>query len=91
MREQLALRESPHFSPLLPGPQLAPLRPSRASHRLECARLSDVKGRLSLAKTEAPSVFERAQYIRTLSDWSSWLAYQAYLRTHKDVDSKPPS
>ncbi|PYR30882.1 MAG: dihydroorotate dehydrogenase-like protein [Acidobacteria bacterium] len=58
---------------------------------LECARLSDVKGRLSLAKTEAPSVFERAQYIRTLSDWSSWLAYQAYLRTHKDVDSKPPS
>jgi dihydroorotate dehydrogenase (fumarate) len=57
----------------------------------ECTRLSEVRGRLSLAKTDAPNAFERAQYIRTLSDWSSWLAYQAYLRAHKDVDTRPPS
>ena len=58
---------------------------------LEFARLDDVRGRLSLANTEAPSAFERAQYIRTLSGWSSWLGYQAYLRAHRDDDSKPPS
>ena len=57
---------------------------------LEFARLSDVRGRLSLANTEAPSAFERAQYVRTLSGWNSWLAYQAYVRTHKD-DSGVPS
>ena len=55
------------------------------------ARLDDVRGRLSLAKTESPSAFERAQYLRTLSGWSSWLEYQAYLRSHEDDDSKPPS
>jgi dihydroorotate dehydrogenase (fumarate) len=58
---------------------------------LEFARLSDVRGRLSLANIQAPSAFERAQYIRTLSGWSSWLGYQAYVRAHKDEGSKPPS
>ncbi len=57
---------------------------------LEFARLDDVRGRLSLARAEAPSAFERAQYIRTLSGWSSWLGYQAFVRAHKD-DSLPPS
>ena len=58
---------------------------------LEFARVDDIRGRLSLASTEAPSEFERAHYIRTLSGWSSWLGYQAYLRSHKDDESKPPS
>lgn len=58
---------------------------------LEFARLDDMRGRLSLAKTEAPSAFERANYIRTLGGWSSWLGYQAYLRSHPDDDSKPAS
>jgi dihydroorotate dehydrogenase (fumarate) len=58
---------------------------------LEFARLDEIRGRVSLAKTEAPSTFERAQYIRTLSGWSSWLSYQAYLRTHADEEPKPPS
>jgi dihydroorotate dehydrogenase (fumarate) len=58
---------------------------------LEFARLDDIRGRLSLAHTEAPSAFERAHYIRTLSGWRSWLEYQAYLRSHKDDESKPPS
>ena len=49
---------------------------------LEFARVDDIRGRLSLATTEAPSAFERANYIRTLSGWSSWLGYQAYLRSH---------
>jgi hypothetical protein len=31
-----------------------------------------------------PCAFERAQYIRTLSGWSSWLGYDAYLRSHPD-------
>jgi dihydroorotate dehydrogenase (fumarate) len=54
-------------------------------------RLDDVRGRLSLAKIDAPSAFERAQYIRTLSGWSSWLGYQAYVRSHQDDEPKPPS
>jgi dihydroorotate dehydrogenase (fumarate) len=58
---------------------------------LEFARVDDIRGRLSLASTEKPSEFERAHYIRTLSGWSSWLGYQAYLRSHKDDESKPPS
>jgi hypothetical protein len=37
-----------------------------------------------------PSAFERAQYIRTLSGWSSWLGYEAYLRSHPN-DSTLPS
>jgi len=51
---------------------------------LEFKQLSDVRGRISLAKTESPSAFERAQYIRTLSGWSSWFAYQASLREHEE-------
>ena len=58
---------------------------------LEFPRLEDVRGRLGLANTEAPRAFERAQYLRTLSGWSSWLAYQAYLRAQRDDDPKPPS
>jgi dihydroorotate dehydrogenase (fumarate) len=58
---------------------------------LEFKRLDEVRGRLSLANTEDPSAFERAQYIRTLSGWSSWLGYQSYVRSHKDEESKPKS
>lgn len=57
----------------------------------EFARLADIRGRLSLAMTESPSAFERAQYIRTLSGWSTWLGYQAYLRSHQDDELKPAS
>jgi dihydroorotate dehydrogenase (fumarate) len=57
---------------------------------LEFGRIGDIRGRVSLAKTEAPSAFERAQYIRTLSGWSSWIGYQAYVRAHED-DSERPS
>jgi dihydroorotate dehydrogenase (fumarate) len=55
------------------------------------ARMDDVRGRLSLAAVEAPGVFERAQYIRTLSGWSSWLGYDAYMRSHPDEGLKQPS
>jgi dihydroorotate dehydrogenase (fumarate) len=58
---------------------------------LEFARIDDIRGRVSMANTEAPSAFERAQYMRTLSGWSSWLGYQAYVRTHKGDESKRPS
>ena len=37
---------------------------------LEVARVDDIRGRLSLARTEAPGAFERANYIRALSGWS---------------------
>jgi dihydroorotate dehydrogenase (fumarate) len=57
---------------------------------LEFTRLDEFRGRASLAKVEAPSAFERAQYMRTLSGWSSWFGYQAYLRLHED-DESPPS
>src|SRR5262245_9092201 len=53
--------------------------------------VGDIRGRLSLAKTEDPRAFERAQYIRTISGWSSWLGYQAYVRAHEDDESTPPS
>ena len=53
--------------------------------------IGDVRGRLSLAKTENPNAFERAQYIRTISGWSSWLGYQAYVRSHEDDEPTPPS
>jgi dihydroorotate dehydrogenase (fumarate) len=62
---------------------------SRWMESLEFGRLEDVRGRLSLAKMEAPSAFERAQYIRTVGQWSSWLAYQAYQRAHRN--DEPPS
>lgn len=64
---------------------------SRWMESLECGHLDEVRGRLGLAKTEALSIFERAEYIRTVSEWSSWLGYQAYVRAHKNDDSKPPS
>jgi dihydroorotate dehydrogenase (fumarate) len=53
---------------------------------LELSRLDDVRGRLSLAKTEEPSAFERAQYLHTLTGWSSWLGYQANLKAHGGDD-----
>jgi dihydroorotate dehydrogenase (fumarate) len=53
---------------------------------LEFARIDDIRGRVSMAETEAPAAFERAQYIRTLSGWSSWLGYQAYERAHGDEE-----
>jgi dihydroorotate dehydrogenase (fumarate) len=53
--------------------------------------VGDIRGRLSLAKTEDPNAFERAQYIRTISGWSSWLGYQAYTRAHEDDEPTPPS
>jgi dihydroorotate dehydrogenase (fumarate) len=58
---------------------------------LEFHRLEEVRGRLSLTNTEDPTAFERAQYIRTLTGWSSWLGYQAYVHSHKDEDSERPS
>ena len=57
---------------------------------MEFDSLDAIRGSLSLAKTEAPSAFERAQYLRTVSGWGSWLGYEAYLRSHKD-DKSPPS
>jgi dihydroorotate dehydrogenase (fumarate) len=56
---------------------------------LEFASLESIRGRLSLAAMDAPNAFERAQYIRTLSGWSSWLEYQA--RPSIDEESKMPS
>ena len=56
---------------------------------LEFAGLDDCRGRLSLARAEAPSAFERAQYLRTLTGWSSWLSYRAYLSSHEDDEPKP--
>jgi dihydroorotate dehydrogenase (fumarate) len=52
------------------------------------ARLADVRGRLSLAQAEDPEALERGDYIRTLSGWSSWLAYQAYVKSHRN-EPKP--
>jgi dihydroorotate dehydrogenase (fumarate) len=54
---------------------------------LEFESLDQVRGRLSLVNAEAPSALERAQYIRTITGWSSWLGYQAYVRGHRDDDS----
>jgi dihydroorotate dehydrogenase (fumarate) len=45
--------------------------------------LNAMRGSLSLAKIEAPNAFERAQYIRTIAGWSSWLGYQASVRAHE--------
>jgi dihydroorotate dehydrogenase (fumarate) len=57
---------------------------------MDFPRLDDVRGRLSAAKTDVPDAFERAQYLRTLSGWSSWLGYQAYLKAH-DGENPTPS
>jgi dihydroorotate dehydrogenase (fumarate) len=64
---------------------------SRWMESLQFYRIADVCGRRSLSETESPTAFERAQYLRTLSGWSSWLGYQAYVSAHKGDDSKPPS
>jgi hypothetical protein len=56
---------------------------------MEMARMDDVRGRLSLIRSEAAGAFERAQYIRTLSGWSSWLGYSAYVRAHEHDTPKP--
>ena len=58
---------------------------------LGIARLDDVRGRLSLARTEDPQAFERAQYVRTLSGWSSWFGYEAQRRVSEEEESKLPS
>jgi len=57
---------------------------SRWMESMEFRRLDQVRGSLSLSKTEAPSAFERAQYIRTVGQWSSWLGYQAHMSAHED-------
>jgi dihydroorotate dehydrogenase (fumarate) len=57
----------------------------------EIASVAAMRGRLSLAGTEAPDAFERGQYIQTLSSWSSWLGYQAYLEAHRDDEPGLPS
>jgi dihydroorotate dehydrogenase (fumarate) len=51
-------------------------------------RVDQIRGRLSLANTEAPGSLERAQYIRTITGWSSWLGYQAYVRAHSKEESR---
>jgi dihydroorotate dehydrogenase (fumarate) len=53
----------------------------------EFGALDQVRGRLSLANTEAPGAFERAHYLRTLSSWSSWIGYQALARGHRSDQS----
>jgi len=58
---------------------------------LEFARVDDIRGRVSIARTEAPTAFERAQYIRTVSGWSSWLGDQTYVRANPDDEPKPKS
>jgi len=79
------LRHGPsYFSQMRDG-----LRRWMESH--EFANLEDMRGQLSLAKTANPSAFERAQYVRTLSGWSSLMAYQAYQRAHdEDEGAQPP-
>ena len=62
---------------------------ARWMEALQFERLDQVRGTLSLMNTAAPGAFERAQYLRTLADWSSLLGYQAYLRAHGDDDPRP--
>jgi dihydroorotate dehydrogenase (fumarate) len=64
---------------------------ARWMESLGFARLEDIRGRLSLARTESPAAFERAQYVRTLSGWSSWFGYEAQRRVREEEDSKLPS
>ena len=52
---------------------------------IELTSIASIRGKLSLARTEDPSAFERAQYIRTLSGWASLMEYQEYVRTHKTL------
>jgi dihydroorotate dehydrogenase (fumarate) len=50
----------------------------------EFTRLDDIRGRLSLRASPDPGVFERANYIRTLSDWGQLFEHQAHLRRFRD-------
>jgi dihydroorotate dehydrogenase (fumarate) len=79
------LRHGPSFFALMRAELL------RWMESLEVAGLDAIRGRLSLANTESPGAFERAQYIRTLSGWTSWLGYQAYVRSHAKQRSERPS
>ena len=51
---------------------------------MELERLDQVRGRLSLGHNGSTDAYERAQYLRTLSGWSTWLGYAAYERAHDD-------
>jgi dihydroorotate dehydrogenase (fumarate) len=62
---------------------------ARWMEALQFDRLDQARGKLSLTSTAVPGAFERAQYLRTLADWSSLLGYQAYLRAHGDDDPRP--
>jgi dihydroorotate dehydrogenase (fumarate) len=62
---------------------------ARWMESLEFARVDEIRGRVSLTTIEAPGAFERAQYIRTLSGWSSWLGYEAQRRAFDDDEEKP--
>jgi len=64
---------------------------SRWMESMEFSRVEQIRGKLSLRADDAPSAFERAQYLRTLSGWSSWLGYQAYVRSHRNEESKQAS
>lgn len=78
------LRHGPsHFTLMRDG-----LRRWMEAH--EFTRLDDFRGRLSLAQTEDPAAFERAQYLRTLSGWAPLFAYQARSRAQQE-DSAPAS
>src|SRR5262249_49377164 len=58
---------------------------------MEFARIEDFRGRVSMANTEAPGAFERAQYIRTLRGWNAWLGSQAYGQAHEGDEPTRPS
>jgi dihydroorotate dehydrogenase (fumarate) len=55
----------------------------------EISSLDAVRGQLSLAHADSAGAVERGHYIRTLSSWSSWLAYQAYMKAHKHSRPMP--
>lgn len=77
------LRHGPSYFALM----RAELR--RWMESFEFADLQTVRGRLSLQNTESPEAFERAQYLRTISGWKSWLGYQAFVEAHADELVKP--
>lgn len=73
------------------GPSYFVLMREELRHWMEAqqfARLDDVRGRLSLARTTDPDAFERAAYLQTLSGWGQLFAYQGYLRTHGDDSTR---
>jgi len=59
--------------------------------RREYESVRQMQGSMSQRKCPDPGAFERAQYIRTLSGWSSWLGYQAYVRAHEGDEPVRPS